>query len=260
MKRSAGIDKLAAREGMFRVTKKTGMSVKIINELRDYIKSHGFGAPIPELAKVLSVDEFKQHYYTVVELKSFCNSIGISSAGVKSRLNARIEKYLSTGKVTVVKPYKPSGRPDSELGLTLDKKVIYYKSDPNTRAFFQQHILEFTGFSALVQKQIKERLSKGEDFTYGDAIEMHKQYLIDKRKAKAQGGRRKVAHDSCQLNQFSIDYSSAPGAKAHSSKEAWYLVRDTAGKKTFMRYKERIDEIKSIIMVDNKNQVSLNKF
>ena len=146
----------------------------------NYIKSNGFGDPIPELTRHLSPEIFRQHYYDKTELMEFCRSFGISTAGLKEDLNERIELFLRTGKKTVIKPVQITSIADSVNGLNLEKRVINYKSDPKTRAFFARHIPQFTGFSALVQKQIKERLKNNEVFTYADAIQMHKDFLSNK--------------------------------------------------------------------------------
>ena len=190
--------------------------------------------------------EFRKHYYDKKELINFCRSNGIQTVGLKEDINQRIELYLRTGKVIILAPTKISTRPDSESGLSLDKVIVNYKSDLKTRQFFEKHIPEFTGFSALVQKQIKQRLGDGEIFTYGDAIEMHKIFLKNKANDKASGQPIKVAHNSCQYNQFSIDYKGDPNPKLHTLADAWMLVRNSAGDKTYQRYSDRIEEIRAM--------------
>lgn len=215
-----------------------------------YITDNGFGEPTPPLTSDLKPDVFRQHYYDKQELMDFCRDKGISTSGLKEDLNKRIETYLRTGRKIVVKPAPRSSIPDSQGGLRLEKRVVNYKSDPQTRAFFERHTPGFTGFSALVQKQIKQRLADGEVFTYADAIEMHKQFMRDK-----QSGRiTTVAHDSCQYNQFFIDYKADERPKLHSNTDAWMLVRNSAGPKTYQRYLERIAEIRQILSVDEAQQ------
>lgn len=209
-----------------------------------YIEEHGFGIPTPDLTRTLSAEEFKQHYYDKKELIDFCRSFGISTGGQKNDLNSRVELFLRTGQVTVVTPSKRSVKPDSATGLSLDKVVSNYKSDPVTRNFFEKNCPGFIGFSALVQKQIRERLAEGDTFTYGDAIEMHKNYLQNKFAAREAGQASRVVHDSCQYNQFTIDYNHDDQPKLHTAMEAWMLVRNTAGEKTYERYKSKIESIR----------------
>lgn len=96
----------------------------------------------------------------------------------------------------------------------------------------------------MVQKQIKDRLKNNEVFTYADAIQMHKDFLSNKNSEKKAGKAAKVAHDSCQYNQFSIDYRHDQSPKLHTMTDAWMLVRNSGGAKTYKRYKDQIKEIK----------------
>lgn len=212
-----------------------------------YIRQYGFGIKTPPLTSALPADVFRQHYYDKKELIKFCRSSNIPTGGLKNELNDRIDLFLRTGQVNQVKFSKNKGKPDSEIGLSLDTVVVNYKSDPVTRAFFQKHLPEFTGFSAYVQKWVKERLAHGECLTYGEVIEKHKTYLLEKSQAKSRGAATVVAHNSCQYNQFYIDYAHDPAPKIHSAAEAWQLVRDIAGDKTYEGYKKRVDEIRKLI-------------
>lgn len=216
--------------------------------IKAYITKHGFGTPRSKLVRGMDADIFRQNYYTVTELKEFCDEIGISKAGLKPDLSIRIETYLRSDKIIGTHSYKPTGKPDSQFGLSLNRKVCHYKSDSKTRAFFKDHIVGFTGFSALVQKQIKERLANNESFTYGEVIEMHKQFICNKEQARASGECKVVAHSSCEYNQFSIDYAGDTTSKPHTLAEAWELVRTTVGANTYERYQQRIQEIKKIVL------------
>ena len=181
---------------------------------------------------------------------------GISSLTSPQLLRAcephkgRIENYLVTGEIVQeTNSVKRSGgaEADSKTGLHLDKMVVNYKSDPVTREFFKKNIPQFKGFSAHVQKDLKERLKKGEQLDYGDLIELHKEFLRMKCQ-KHPKVTSLVAHDSCQFNQFQIDYKNdKQDAKVHSLKEAWFLVRNSSGDKTYKRYRERIAEIRNIL-------------
>ena len=215
--------------------------------VKRYIAEHGFGSPTPPLDNRLTAEVFRQHYYDKKTLMKFCRDMGIPASGLKNDLNDRIDTFLRDGTVLTVRPAKRAKRSDSDEGLSLSQHVVNYKSDLITREFFQTHIPEFTGFSALVQKQIKQRLSKDESFTYADALDMHKTFLKDKAAFKSQGQKAAVAHDSCQYNQFLIDYSNARAPKIHAATAAWMLVRNSAGAKTYQRYQERIYEILGII-------------
>jgi hypothetical protein len=223
------------------------VSSEVLQKVRQYVKEHGFGPKTPALSSDLSPEIFRAHYYDKKTLVKFCRSHNIPSHGLKNELNRRVELFLKTGEVSEEKPARSAGLPDSQLGLTLDRQVVNYKSDPATRLFFKKHIPEFAGFSAYVQKWLKERLAKGDVLTYAEVIAEHKRFLQEKSAAKSTGMPGQVTHDSCQFNQFLIDYSHDHGPKAHSSKEAWRLVRDFAGDKTYARYKEEIRKIMAFI-------------
>lgn len=211
-----------------------------------YINENGFGSPIPKLTSSLDADEFKKHYYDKIELVKFCRFIGIPVYGLKDELNKRIEIYLRTGK-KVNHVARKKSKPDSESGLSLNKQVVHYKSDIKTRDFFQTHIPEFVSFSAMVQKEIKQRIHNNEIFYYQDIIDMHKTYLKEKSIRKNTNQAPQVAHDSCQFNQFAIDYKHDPSSKIHTMRDAWMLVRNSAGAKTYQRYKLQINKIKDLV-------------
>lgn len=224
------------RAGLFQ-TEKT-----IFPLIRQYIERHGFGEPTPELNRKLSADVFVQHYYEKTTLMDFCRRFGIGAYGGKKEITDRIERFLRTGQVINNPPPKATSVPDSELGLSLDRQVINYKSDPVTRSFFADNIPGFVSFSAYVQKWTKEKLANGEVFTYRDVIQEHKRYM-EKRRQRDADEAVTVAHDSCEMNQFYIDFSRDLAPKSHQVSEAWALVRDTAGPKTYQHYKEKINEI-----------------
>ncbi|MDF1683127.1 MAG: SAP domain-containing protein [Legionellaceae bacterium] len=216
--------------------------------IKHYISQHGFGATNIPLTRLLSADVFRQHYYDKQALIKFCREVGISTVGLKQDLNDRIELFLQTGQMVQTKHNRKNhGKPDSDLGLSLDRYVVNYKSDLITRAFFQEHIPEFTGFSAYVQKWLKAKLADGERLTYADVIEKHKAYLLEKKQHKSRGEATTVAHESCQYNQFNIDYAHDGEPKIHSAQEAWLLVRNSAGEKTYQRYKHKINEIRTLL-------------
>ncbi|MFA6916129.1 MAG: SAP domain-containing protein [Parachlamydiales bacterium] len=205
---------------------------------KEHLYEYDFGAAPPILSLELSPEVFKKHYYDKKTLMQFCRKHKISTTGLKKELSDRIEHFLRTGQIPVGDhPKKLSSLRDSLLGLTLERRVVNYKSDLVTREFFIKHIPAFTGFSAYVQKWLKERLANCEVFTYGDVIEEHKRFQKEQLESKLLGKPRKVVHASCEYNQFLIDYSQDNELKPHSSIKAWKLVRNSAGAKTYTRYK-----------------------
>ena len=213
-----------------------------------YIQSNGFGSPREPLTLSISPDVFKQCYYKKNQLMLFCQQHGISTVGSKHDLTRHIDYFLRTGNIKSDSKKPNQGKADSEQTILLNTPVVHYRSDVKTRAFLKNHIPQFTGFSAWVQNKIRERLANGEVFTYADVIQMHLTFLLQKDRAKATGEKMKVAHDSCQYNQFAIDYKNDPNIKPHTLMDAWKLVRDTEGDQTYQRYKNRVNEILSFIV------------
>lgn len=204
------------------------LKVKVLK----HIHKNGFGSiktASSKLSAGLSVEDFRQNYYDKKELMEFCREKGIGSVGLKGDLNERIEIYLETGEIMIEKKKTRIGEPDSMTGLYPDKPIINYKSDPITREFMKKHVPEFKGFSAQVQKDLKRRLSDGEKLTYNDLIGMQKEFYSLKRNG-GNNDHKVVAHDSCQLNQFQIDYKrDLNNFKFHSLMDAWKLVRNSPG-------------------------------
>lgn len=219
-----------------------------MKKLREYLAKHGFGSSTPVLSAGLSPEIFRQHYYDKETLIQFCRQNNLSTQGLKNEISDRIELFLRTGEISCKKPFRKVMEPfDSQQTLTLDRRVVNYKSDPVTRAFFAKHIPGFTGFSAHVQKWLKQRLANGELFTYADVVVEHNRFLKEKSEMKLSGERKKVVHDSCQYNQFFIDYTDDPDQKPHTAIEAWQLVRNSAGDKTYKRYMEEIEKIMDLL-------------
>jgi hypothetical protein len=195
--------------------------------------------------KNLSADIFCQHYYNKKDLIKFCQQVGISTYGLKKEIENRIVLYLRTQIIEKISIKKSNMvMSDSQQGLKLDKIVVHYKSDLVTRNFFKKYIPEFTGFSAYVQRWLKKRLLNDEILTYADVIEEHKKFLEEKKRKKISGERKIVIHESCQFNQFYIDYNYCLQKKNHSAKESWYLVRNTSGEKTYERYMREFNILK----------------
>ncbi len=220
--------------------------VSLFPAIKQRVSLKGFGESAPAVSSTLTVEQFRQHYYDKKGLVAFCRRKGIATQGLKEDLNQRIEHYLKTG--TVIRKanaFKMTRLPDSQRGLLCrETRVRHYKSDPATRRFFQSQLGDFTGFSAYVQKWIKSRLANGDVFTYGDAIDEHIRYMS----LKSKGRVLSVTHDSCQYNPFFMDASRAKIKTPHTTKQAWFLVRNSAGPKTFERYLQTINHIADEIL------------
>lgn len=187
----------------------------------------------PELDRLLHADIFTQHYYTVQQLRSFCQKEGLSSAGVKSELNERIEVYLRSGKKLAHKRQTIIGSfdSDSENGIRPDTPVLNYKTDQATRAFFNSQGVKFR---ASVFPYIREKKEANEKITYGDLVTLLKKEAADR---KNPNHKTKILK-STEFNQFTRDYSEdTKWIKPHSLKQAWEYIKSIPGPKTYAHYK-----------------------
>lgn len=110
---------------------------------------------------VINQANFKQCYWRKVELIAYCRDQGLSTQGSKVELIERITLFLETGKrerpirQTVALHEWDSVR----APITRETPVMYYKSDPLTRAFFCKEIGPHFRFNADVLSWIKAKLS-----------------------------------------------------------------------------------------------------
>jgi hypothetical protein len=189
---------------------------------------------VPPLSKSLSADIFLQHYFSVQGLKAFCQSEGLSTAGAKSDLNHPIETYLRTGQIIAFKRESAASHYDSEQRLTPDTKVIHYKTDMLTRAFFAQHGVRFR---ASLYPYIREK--KEESITYGDLVE----FLKEEQENRKNPHYRTKILKSTEWNQFMRDYSEdTQWRKPKPCREAWLFIKSVPGPKTYGHYKLLMDQ------------------
>ena len=214
--------------------------------------ANGFGQTRPNLTRHLEPDVFDQHYYPKTVLMSFCRLHDLPVTGNKPELSQRINQFLRDG--TVINPvtkHRPCSY-DSAKQLTPKTQVKHFKADSATRAFLAEHIPNFK-FSAAIQKWVRCRLANGDFFTYQDIIDQHMRRTNELKAAAKQGRIMPVTHSSCQMNAFYKDYANDKGRlKPHSHREAWILVRDSAGEKTYARYQDEITKIVKQLNIHNK--------
>ncbi len=179
----------------------------------------------------MGADVFKQYYYTVVQLRKFCNQEDLSTAGVKEDLNDRIKTYLESGLKTVKKRERPKGKFDSEKGITATTLVVNYKTDQATRAFFSDNNVKFR--SSIFQF-IRDSKAASKTITYGDLVALLKKEEVNRKKP---GYKTKIPK-STELNQFTRDYAEDKGPKEHKLRNAWNYIKSAPGPKTYAQYRQ----------------------
>ncbi len=201
----------------------------------------------PVLNTRITLLDFKDFYWTKLELINFCRENNLSSQGGKLELAGRIEQFLVSGNsenfekiLAPNKTGKLSKIRDSELGpLTKTTPVILYKSDVLTREFFQKEIGPHFKFNADVLVWIKNKISAQECLTYGDIID---EWLKQDRLKKDPSYTRPIP-EQFQFNQFMSDWKKAGAGKGE--KEAWNWLRDQPGEPTYGRYLELMKGLKA---------------
>src|SRR4029453_19621884 len=95
-----------------------------------------------KLSKEMTLRQFDHGYWYATEIKRFAQSLGVPAAhGLrKDELEKAIRHFLAHGKLTSPTKRDPSrsGIKDVHRGLRLDRGVILYTNDRDTKPFLQR--------------------------------------------------------------------------------------------------------------------------
>jgi hypothetical protein len=194
----------------------------------------------PALTPKTSLDDFRNHYWYLTELVSFCRDHDLDPSGQKLELVDRIEGFLKTGRVKS-KPAKAasSSKPaKTRRGpIRLDTPVTkQFKCDAETRAFFKSAIGEHFHFTAHVQQFRRERQRKGLPLTYGDLV---REWQAEYERRKDPNYKSKVL-SSWEYNRFVRDFMTDKkrnaGKGISEAAKAWNTIRVRRGKRTYHEY------------------------
>jgi hypothetical protein len=137
--------------------------------------------PTTKLSKLMTLTQFDNGYWYATELKGFAKTIGIPSAGKlrKDELEGAIKLFLRTGKITAspARRLSSSGIKDVEQGLRLDRRVVVYTNDRETKRFLEQQALKRapgmkrkSGARYRLNRWREAELVRGAKLTYGDLV------------------------------------------------------------------------------------------
>jgi hypothetical protein len=179
----------------------------------------------PELNSAISPDDFQSFYWLKTELASFCQANGISASGGKIEIAARIEQYLSTGKVVPA-----SGKPaiisnfdwrNAELDLNT-KLTDNYTNTENVRAFMTFHIGSHFRFNTGFMNWAKANAGK----SLNDAIDEWKRIYTLKRNKE----HKSEIAPQFEYNRYIRDFmADNPGKTRASAIYFWKLKRQKRG-------------------------------
>ena len=188
----------------------------------------------PLLTEQLSPEEFKAYYWEKKELVKFCSQHQLYSGDGKLEITDRIEKFLATSirDNPIVKKISKGQWDSVQFKLTPETIVQHYKSDPVTREFFAHHIGQHFKFKASVLTWIKQKLERGEHFTYGDIIKK----WLEVEALKKDPNHKKEIPKQFEYNRFTQAWALAN--EGQGVKAAWNLLRTFPSEATYEHYVE----------------------
>jgi hypothetical protein len=125
--------------------------------------------PLLTTQEQLRLDD-AMHYMKVGELKRCCEMLGLSAAGKKAELIARILFFAQTGKGLQLQKMAPASlaknHPPQRVAANALMLHGSYKNDAQTRAFFKKLIGSHFHFTAFGVDWLNERWMQGKPPTY----------------------------------------------------------------------------------------------
>ena len=189
------------------------------------------------LRRNMTEEEFDNGYWYAEELKAFAKDIGIPSTSVlrKDELERSIKHFFKTGKKStlVKRNLKKEAAKDVHLGLTLNRAVVNYTNDSETKGFIIREakkkdpdFRERSGARYRLNRWREEQLSKGRCIVYGD--------LVDQFVSLNKGDRKYDRIASARYINFLSDYlREIPGSTLPDAIEAWNMLKSKNVPKTF---------------------------
>lgn len=186
----------------------------------------------PPLSKTIASSTLQSFYYEKKELVDFCLQNNISAQGGKLELSKRIAHFLDTGEIQDFVKIKRAGAWDSEQTISPSTRVVNYKNDAQTRAFFVSQLGSKFKFNDYLRQFAKKSDMDG-SLTYADLVKGWLQSQSDK---KTTAQKTPIAKQF-QFNQFQRDFYAAEQGKTRQQfLEAWRLVRSVPGSVTYEHY------------------------
>lgn len=185
----------------------------------------------PALTPEVSVEALYDHYWLKEELVAFCVEHGILSTGRKLAILARVAEFLRTGEARPrrERSEKPAARTrDSDAPLTLDTPVVTFKSDSETREFFESQIGSHFHFTAHLNKFWRHR----DGLTYGDLV---REWVAEHERRKDKAYKPPIMQ-SCEYNQYIRDYFADPRNEGRAFSDAvrsWNSTKTKPGDRKY---------------------------
>src|SRR5262245_21961814 len=133
------------------------------------------------LSPSMTVRQFENGYWYLVQLKTFAERIGIPSATKlrKDELEKAIVTFLRTGRAALPtkRSVRKTGVKDVERGLALNRRIEHYTSNRQTKDFIVEQarkmvpaVREKSGVWYRLNRWREAQITGGKRPTYGDLV------------------------------------------------------------------------------------------
>ena len=192
------------------------------------------------LSKEMTLRQFDHGYWYATEIKRFAQALGVPAAHKlrKDELENAIRRFLTTGKITspTKRDLSRSGVKDVDRGLTLDRRVVRYTNDHETKAFLEREARRLdptfrrrSGARYRLNRWREAQLMRGARITYRDLV---KEYV--------RLNRPETTHRRAPIGRyinFLSDFMAAnPGATMAAGIRAWKSVKRLNSPKSYGAY------------------------
>jgi hypothetical protein len=199
-----------------------------------------------KLSKDMTLRQFDHGYWYATEIKRFAQSLGVPAAHKlrKDELEKAIRHFLAHGKVTnpTKRDSSRSGIKDVDRGLRLDRRVVLYTNDRDTKAFLEREALRLdptfkrrSGARYRLNRWREAQLTRGVHITYRD---LAREYV---RLNRPETTYRRVP--SGRYINFLSDFMAAnPGARMAAAIRAWKTVKRMNSPKDYRAFNRTRDK------------------
>jgi hypothetical protein len=184
-----------------------------------------------KLSRGMTVRQFDHGYWYATEVKKFAQTIGIPAAHKlrKDELEKIIRHFLIHGRLSGLpkRELSRSSVKDVDIGLRLDRRVVLYTNDPETKAFLEREARKLdpayrrrSGSRYRLNRWREAQLTGGRRITYRDLV---KEWV---RLNRPETTHSRIRVPSGRYILFLSDFMAAnPGATMASAIRAWKRVK-----------------------------------
>jgi len=193
-----------------------------------------------KLSKNMTLRQFEHGYWYATEIKTFAQSLGVPGAGKlrKDELEKAIRHFLAHGTVAIPtkRSLSRSGVKDVELGLRLDRRVVLYTNDRETKTFLEREARKLdpahtrrSGSRYRFNRWREAQLTRGVPLTYRDLV---KEWV---RLNRPETKYRRVPI-VCYVNFLSDFMAANPGTPMAAAIRAWKTVKRMNSRNTYRAF------------------------